>query len=113
MNLTDPFTIAIVVMIAVSLLGLPMGHVLISGSILYLLLAGLDMATAAEQMLNGMYVSYLLLAIPLFIFSAEIMNTGSMTDRLLRFCNAIVGRFPGGLAQVNVVQSIIFSSMSG
>ncbi len=113
MSFIDPFAVAIIVMITASLLGLPMGHVLISGSILYLLLAGLDMGTAAEQMLNGMYVSYLLLAIPLFIFSAEIMNTGSMTDRLLRFCNAIVGRFPGGLAQVNVVQSIIFSSMSG
>jgi tripartite ATP-independent transporter DctM subunit len=41
------------------------------------------------------------------------MNTGSIMDRLLHFCNAIVGRFRGGLAQVNVVQSIIFASMSG
>ena len=41
------------------------------------------------------------------------MNTGSIMDRLLRFCNALVGRFRGGLAQVNVVQSIIFASMSG
>ena len=113
MILSHPFAISIVVMVIVSILGLPMGHVLISGSILYLFLAGLDMGTAAEQMLNGMYSSYLLLAVPLFIFSAEIMNTGSMTDRLLRFCNAIVGRVPGGLAHVNVIQSIIFSSMSG
>ena len=41
------------------------------------------------------------------------MNAGSIMDRLLSFCNAIVGRFRGGLAQVNVVQSIIFASMSG
>jgi tripartite ATP-independent transporter DctM subunit len=41
------------------------------------------------------------------------MNTGSVMDRLLRFCNALVGRVRGGLAQVNVVQSIIFASMSG
>lgn len=110
---THPFAIAVVVMISVSLLGLPVGHAMIAGSILYLGLAGLDMGTAAEQMLNGMYSSYLLLAVPLFIFSAEIMNTGSMTDRLLRFCNAFVGRWPGGMAHVNVVQSIIFSGMSG
>ena len=71
------------------------------------------MGTAAEQLLNGMYTSYLLLAIPLFILAAEFMNTGSIMDRLLRFCNALVGRFRGGLAQVNVVQSIIFASMSG
>jgi hypothetical protein len=50
---------------------------------------------------------------PLFILAAEFMNTGSIMDRLLHFCNAIVGRFRGGLAQVNVVQSIIFASMSG
>ena len=86
---------------------------MIAGSILYLLLAGLDMGTAAEQLLNGMYTSYIILAVPLFILAAEFMNTGSMTDRLLPFCNALVGRFRGGLAQVNVVQTIIFAGMSG
>jgi tripartite ATP-independent transporter DctM subunit len=74
---------------------------------------GIDMGTAAEQLLNGMYTSYLLLAIPLFILAAEFMNSGSIMDRLLRFCNALVGRFRGGLAQVNVVQSMIFAGMSG
>jgi tripartite ATP-independent transporter DctM subunit len=54
-----------------------------------------------------------LLAIPLFILAAEFMNTGSIMDRLLRFCNALVGRYRGGLAHVNVVQSIIFAGMSG
>jgi tripartite ATP-independent transporter DctM subunit len=86
---------------------------MIGGSILYLYLAGLDLGTAAEQLLNGMYASQVLLAVPLFILAAEFMNTGSITDRLLRFCNAMVGRFRGGLAQVNVVQSIIFAGMSG
>jgi tripartite ATP-independent transporter DctM subunit len=45
--------------------------------------------------------------------AANIMNAGSVTDRLLAFCLAIVGRFRGGLAQVNVVASLIFSGMSG
>jgi tripartite ATP-independent transporter DctM subunit len=71
------------------------------------------MGTAAEQFLNGMYVNYVILAVPLFVLAAEIMNSGTMTERLLRFCNVLVGRFRGGLAQVNVVQSIIFSGMSG
>ena len=56
---------------------------MIAGSILYLLLAGLDMGTAAEQLLNGMYTNYIILAVPLFILAAELMNIGSMTDRLL------------------------------
>ncbi|MGQ2906695.1 MAG: TRAP transporter large permease [Aliihoeflea sp.] len=113
MSFTDPFTLCIAAIITLSLLGLPIGHSMIAGSILYLYAAGLDMGTAAEQLLNGMYTSYILLAVPLFILSAEIMNSGSMTERLLGFCNALVGRFRGGLAQVNVVQSIIFAGMSG
>ena len=113
MSFTDPFTLCIAAIVTLSLLGLPIGHAMIAGSILYLYAAGLDMGTAAEQLLNGMYTSYILLAVPLFILSAEIMNSGSMTERLLRFCNALVGRFRGGLAQVNVVQSIIFAGMSG
>jgi tripartite ATP-independent transporter DctM subunit len=112
-NLTSPFSLALIAIVGLSLLGLPVGHAMIGGSILWLFLAGRDMGTAAEQLLNGMMSSQLLLAIPLFILAAEFMNAGSIMDRLLRFCNAIVGRFRGGLAQVNVVQSIIFASMSG
>ena len=111
--MSTPFALALASIVALSLLGLPIGHAMIAGSILYLYSKGLDMGTAAEQLLNGMYTSYLLLAIPLFILAAEFMNSGSIMDRLLRFCNALVGRFRGGLAQVNVVQSIIFASMSG
>lgn len=113
MSMPSPFTLALFAIVALSVLGLPVGHAMIAGSILWLFLSGLDMGTAAEQLLNGMMSSQLLLAIPLFVLAAEFMNTGSIMDRLLRFCNAIVGRFRGGLAQVNVVQSIIFASMSG
>ena len=113
MNLASPFAAAVGAILALSLLGLPVGHAMIAGSVLYLYLKGLDLGTAAEQLLNGMYTSYLLLAIPLFILAAEFMNAGPIMDRLLRFCNALVGRWRGGLAQVNVVQSIIFASMSG
>jgi tripartite ATP-independent transporter DctM subunit len=113
MNLTSPFSLSILAIVGLSVLGLPVGHAMIAGSILWLFLSGLDMGTAAEQLLNGMMASQLLLAIPLFVLAAEFMNAGSIMDRLLRFCNAIVGRFRGGLAQVNVVQSVIFASMSG
>ncbi len=113
MNYTSPFSLALVVIVALSLLGVPVGHAMIGGSVLYLYLKGMDMGAAAEQLLNGTYSSFLLLAIPLFILAASIMSSGSILDRLLRFCNAIVGRFPGGLAQVNVLQSIVFATMSG
>jgi tripartite ATP-independent transporter DctM subunit len=112
-SLASPLSLSVLAIVSLSLLGLPIGHAMIGGSALYLLLAGLDMGTAAEQLLNGMYRSEVLLAIPLFILAAEFMNTGSITERLLRFCDALVGRFRGGLAHVNVVQSIIFAGMSG
>jgi C4-dicarboxylate transporter, DctM subunit len=112
-NFNSPISLALGAIIALSLLGVPVGHAMIGGSVLYLYLKGMDMGSAAEQLLNGTYSSFLLLAIPLFILAATIMSSGSILDRLLRFCNAIVGRFPGGLAQVNVLQSIVFASMSG
>ncbi|MBK7472541.1 MAG: TRAP transporter large permease [Betaproteobacteria bacterium] len=113
MNIGSPFSLTVMAIVALSLLGLPIGHAMIGASVLYLFMTGLDVGTAAEQLLNGMYSSFVLLAIPLFILAAEFMTIGSITERLLNFCNAFVGRFRGGLAQVNVVQSIVFSSMSG
>jgi tripartite ATP-independent transporter DctM subunit len=113
MSLASPFALSILAIVSLSLLGLPIGHAMIGASVLYLYLKGFDVGTAAEQLLNGMYTSYVLLAIPLFILAAEFMNSGSITERLLRFCDALVGRFRGGLAHVNVVQSIIFAGMSG
>lgn len=113
MSLHDPFTLAMVALLALSLLGLPIGLAMITATIVYLGVSGQDMSVAAEQVLNGLNGSYVLLAVPLFIFSAGLMNAGSLTDRLLRFCNLLVGRFRGGLGHVNVVQSVIFAGMSG
>jgi C4-dicarboxylate transporter, DctM subunit len=113
MNLTSPFSVSLVIMTALALLGLPIGLSMIAGSILYLFLTASDMGTVAEQFLNGMYSNYVMLAVPLFILAAELMNNGSLSERLLNWCNAVVGRFRGGLAQVNVLQSIIFAGMSG
>ena len=113
MNLTSPFSLAIVAITALAFLGLPIGLSMMVGSILYLFMIGADMGTVAEQFLNGMYSNYIILAVPLFVLAAEFMNIGSMTERLLTFCNVLVGRFRGGLAQVNIVQSIVFAGMSG
>ncbi|RPI45090.1 MAG: TRAP transporter large permease subunit, partial [Hyphomicrobiaceae bacterium] len=109
----SPFALCIIVILALGLLGLPIGYSMLAGSILYLLLANLDLGTSAEQILNGLYSSYVLLAVPLFLFSAELMNVSKMTDHLLRFCDMLVGRFRGGLGHINIVQSIIFAGMSG
>mgnify|MGYP003700416793 CR=1 FL=1 len=113
MNFASPFSIALVAITALALLGLPIGLAMISGSILYLMLVGQDLGIVAEQLLNGMYSNFIILAVPLFILAAELMNNGSLSERLLQWCNGVVGRFRGGLAQVNVLQSVIFAGMSG
>ena len=112
MGLT-PWSACVIALVALAALGLPIGLSMIGASILYLLLAGLDPGTAAEQILNGLFNSYVLLAVPLFILAADLMNTGSLTDRLLRFCLVLVGRMRGGLGHVNVVSNVIFAGMSG
>jgi tripartite ATP-independent transporter DctM subunit len=113
MTLVDPFFLCLVSIIALATMGLPIGYAMICGSIVYLLVEGQDVSIAAEQLLQGLRGSFVLLAIPLFILSAELMNVGSLSNRLLAFCNALVGRFRGGLAHVNIVQSVIFAGMSG
>ncbi len=94
-------------------IGAPIALSMIAAAIMYLLIAGQDLALAGEQILQGLYNSFILLAVPLFIVAANIMNAGTISDRLLGFCVAAVGRFRGGLGHVNVVASLIFSGMSG
>ncbi len=113
MTISTQFTASLILITALAFLGLPMGLSMLCGSILYLLFTGQDLGIVAEQFLNGMYSNYIMLAVPLFILAAEIMNSGSLSERLLKWCDAVVGRFRGGLAQVNVLQSIVFAGMSG
>ncbi|KPL53686.1 permease [Prosthecomicrobium hirschii] len=94
-------------------IGAPVALSMIVSSIFYLFLKGQDVGLAAEQMIQGIYDSFLLLAIPLFITAANIMNAGTISERLLKFCLALVGRFRGGLGHVNVVANMIFAGMSG
>jgi tripartite ATP-independent transporter DctM subunit len=67
----------------------------------------------ATQFLTSLNSSFVLIAVPLFVFMAEIMNSGKVTDMIFSFASALVGRRRGGLGHVNVVASIIFSGMTG
>ncbi|MBK9082433.1 MAG: TRAP transporter large permease [Rhizobiales bacterium] len=111
--MTPAFFWCIVTLFAIAALGAPVALAMIVSSIVYLFLKGQDMALASEQMLQGLYDGFLLLAIPLFITAANIMNAGTISERLLRFCLALVGRFRGGLGHVNIVANMIFAGMSG
>jgi tripartite ATP-independent transporter DctM subunit len=103
----------IFVLFSMAALGAPVAYAILSGIIVYLGVAGQDLAIAGQTMVQRLFDGFLLLAVPLFIVTANIMNAGSISDRLLNFCVAVVGRFRGGLGHVNVMASLIFSGMSG
>ena len=103
----------LIMLLGAAAIGLPVAYAILSAVITYLGVAVQDVAIAGETMVQRLYDGFLLLAVPLFIVSANIMNAGTISDRLLQFCIALVGRFRGGLGHVNVVASLIFSGMSG
>ena len=103
----------IFILFSMAALGAPVAYSILSGIIVYLGVAGQDLAIAGQTMVQRLFDGFLLLAVPLFIVTANIMNAGTISDRLLNFCVAVVGRFRGGLGHVNVMASLIFSGMSG
>src|SRR5687767_12561570 len=72
----------------------------------------LDTMTLMQETFNA-YNSFILLAVPFFLLTANLMNVGGTTDRLMTLSRTLVGHFPGGLAQINVVLSIFFAGISG
>lgn len=111
--MSTAFALCLLALFTLAAIGMPIAHATIVGAVVYLAVAGQDLGLAGEQIVYGIYESFVLLAVPLFIVAANIMNAGSISDRLLEFCVALVGRFKGGLGHVNVVASLIFSGMSG
>jgi tripartite ATP-independent transporter DctM subunit len=111
--MSPAFTFCLIALFALAAVGAPIAHSMIVAAVVYLAVAGQDLGLAAEQLIQGIYDSFIILAVPLFIVAANIMNEGTISDRLLDFCKAAVGRFRGGLAQVDILVSLIFSGMSG
>lgn len=105
--------LGMIALFGMAAIGTPVGYSILVGVLVYLGVSGQDLAIAGTTMVQRLFDGFLLLAVPLFIASANIMNAGSISDRLLQFCIALVGRFRGGMGHVNVVASLIFSGMSG
>lgn len=92
--------------------GAPLVVVIGVPCLLYLLTEGLPLTLFAQRLFTGIDV-FLLLAIPLFALAGDLMNSGQLTDRLVAFAQALVGRVRGGLAAVNVLTSMLFSGITG
>lgn len=107
------FAVLLAIFVVAFLIRIPLAYAMISSGIAYLAITGADLGNAAQLMMSGYYSKFVLIAVPLFIFGAQVMNDSTVTDRIFGFADAVVGRLHGGLAQVNVVNSVIISGMSG
>jgi tripartite ATP-independent transporter DctM subunit len=102
------------VFLALMALGVPIVFAMLLGPIAGFLLAdrAAFLAVLPQKIYQGIN-QFPLLAIPLFILAGELMNVGGITERIIRFSNALVGHLRGGLAQVDTVACMFFSGLSG
>ncbi len=99
--------------IALMVLGLPVAVSMVLASLAYLAIyGGAPDVIVAQRMIAGVE-SFPLLAVPFFILAGNLMNIAGVTGRIYAFAVALVGWMRGGLAQVNIIGSVIFSGMSG
>ncbi len=111
--MTTAFIIFLLVFIVSFIAGVPVAFGMMLSSITYFLIEGIDPGVVIETMVLGFEDKFVLLAVPLFIFTARVMNSGGITTRIFDLAGSMVGHFRGGLAHMNVVSSIIFSGMTG
>ena len=93
-------------------IGVPIGFALGITTLGYMWLGGISPLLLAQQMIGGTD-SWTLLAMPLFVVAGLLMNSAGISDRIIGLANALVGHFRGGLAMVNVVDSMLFGGISG
>ncbi|MEO6984951.1 MAG: TRAP transporter large permease [Paralcaligenes sp.] len=98
---------------ATVLIDIPIAFGLILSSVAYLLIFDVaPLMVAAQQIVSGMD-SFTLLAIPLFLLAAQLMNSAGLTKKIIHLCSAAVGDIKGGLAVVAVLASMLFGALSG
>jgi C4-dicarboxylate transporter, DctM subunit len=102
------------VLLILIMIGLPIAVCMgLTAAIFFIVLGQFDAMVMIPQRMYSSTTGFTLLAIPFFILTGNLMNTGGMTQRIFAFCQRLVGNITGGLGHVNVVQSMIFAGMSG
>ncbi len=92
---------------------MPICYSFLAAGVAYFIISGRDITAIITNVASEVLLSYVIIAIPLFLFSANVMNAGKITDKLFSFANGIVGHARGGLGHVNIISSLIFAGMSG
>lgn len=102
-----------VMLVVILVFRMPIGIGMLSMGVVYMLITGGNLKIIATGVLNLYYSNYILIAVPLFLFTANVMNAGKITSKIFDFTDGLVGRYRGGLAHVNILASLIFAGMSG
>ena len=98
--------------VALFLVRVPVSIGLGIATVVGIVMLGVPPAIIPSRMIDGVD-SFALLAVPFFILAGNLMNAGGLSDRIFAFARALVGWVSGGLAQVNILGSVIFAGMSG
>jgi len=106
-------SIPFIVLAIAFIIRMPIGLGMLIGSIAYFLAKGLSLSIFVNVIGYNVLQSYVLIAIPLFVFTANIMNNSEITDKIFKFAKSLVGNRRGGTAYVNILASLIFAGMSG
>ena len=105
--------VLLVVFILVFILRIPISLGMIAAGTYYFIVKGSSLSAVANHVMNTYYSNYVIIAVPLFIFTANVMNTGTVTEKVFKFANGLVGGVRGALGHVNILASLIFSGMTG
>ena len=105
--------VCLIIFILIFVLRIPIALGMIAAATGYFLIKGADLGIIINQVVNTYYTNYVIIAVPLFIFTANVMNTGKVTDMIFKFALSIFGRVKGALGLVNVMASLLFASMTG
>ena len=113
MHLSTALLIFLLIFVLIFILRMPIPMGMMTACVFYFLVSGESPKMVAQQTLKTFYTNYTIIAVPLFIFAANVMNSGKVTEKVFGFAMGFVGRFKGGLGHVNVLASLLFSGMTG
>ncbi len=111
--MSAPLIVFLIMFVLIFVLKMPIPMGLMCACVFYFIVSGDAVKMVAQQTLKTFYTNYTIVAVPLFIFAANVMNSGKVTDKVFGFAKGFVGRFKGGLGHVNVLASLVFSGMTG
>lgn len=105
--------VALVIFILIFVLRMPISIGMLVIGAFYFMVKGMSLDTVCNFVMSTYYSNYVIIAVPLFIFTANVMNSGKVTEKVFKFATALSGGRRGALGHVNVIASLVFSGMTG